>query len=346
MAGLNNLLSDTQQTTTTLPSWYDAAQQQVVGQGVGAFNAAPQMGQTVAQGAINQLQPGASNPFTQAQGSLQHIASGAANPWITDASGNVSPNTDTALGGLFQAQNQQLQQLMPNVTAPIQGANIASGNFGSLRGQTAYDKSMADAIAQMNAQQMQAALTNQSTGVQAGAQLGNVGQQGINAAMNVGQAQQNAPFTNIGNLASLLGTIQAPTTVSSQKQLSPLGQMTTLGNAAVGGLNSLTALAKTPVGQSLLKSIGLGNAFGLNTSPTGTPAVTYGGDTATQQAIAGGATAMDDNGNPMPGWTKNSDGSYSYSSSNLPDTTGGGTTDTTGGGTDTNAAPSIISQQG
>lgn len=334
MAGLNNLLSDTQQTTTTLPSWYDAAQQQVVGQGVSAYNQAPQLGQTVAQGAINQLQPGTQNAFTQAQGSLGQIASGAANPWITDASGNVTPNTNTALGGLFAAQNQQLQQLMPNVTAPVQGANIASGNFGSLRGQTAYDKATADAIAQMNAQQMQAALTNQATGVQAGAQLGNVGQQGINAAMNVGQAQQNAPFTNIGNLASLLGTIQAPTTVSSQKQLSPLGQMTTLGNAAVGGLNSLTALAKTPVGKSLFNAIGLGKAFGLTSDPTGTPPQEIGTDQATKDYMAAnpGATPRDDNGNLMPGWQSNSDGSVSWSGN----TNVGGTDYTNPGG---DAAP-------
>jgi hypothetical protein len=255
MAGLNNLLSDTQQTTTTLPPWYDAAQQQVVGQGVSAFNQAPQMGQTVAQGAINQLQPGAANPFTQAQSSLQQISSGAANPWITDSSGQVAPNTNTAMGGLFAAQNQQLQQMMPNYTAPTQGANIASGNFGSLRGQTAYDKAMGDAMAELNTKQMQAALQNQQTGVQGAAQLGNVTQQGINAAMNVGKEQQNAPFTNVGNLASLLGTIQAPATVSSQKQLSPLGQIATLGNAVLGGAKGLAAFGKTPMGESILKQI-------------------------------------------------------------------------------------------
>jgi hypothetical protein len=263
MAGLNNLLSDTQQTTTTLPSWYDAAQQQVVGQGVQAYNQAPQMGQTVAQGAINQLQPGAANPFTQAQSSLQQISSGAANPWITDSSGYIAPNTNTAMGGLFAAQNQQLEQMMPNYTAPIQGANIASGNFGSLRGQTAYNKAMGDAMAELNTKQMQAALQNQQTGVQGAAQLGNVTQQGINAAMNVGQAQQNAPFTNVGNLASLLGTVNAPATVSSQKQLSPLGQITTLGNALLGGARGLEAFGKTSMGQSIMRSLpGLGSLMG------------------------------------------------------------------------------------
>jgi hypothetical protein len=317
MAGLNNLLSDTMQTTTTLPAWYDAAQQQVVGQGVGAFNQAPQMGQTVAQGAINQLQPGQANPFTQAQSSLQQISSGAANPWITDSSGQVAPNTNTALGGLFAAQNQQLQQLMPNVTAPVQGANIASGNFGSLRGQTAYDKAMGDAIAQMNAQQMNAALQNQSTGVQGAAQLGNVTQQGINAAMNVGQAQQNAPFTNVGNLASLLSTIKAPTTESTQKQLSPLGQISTVGNALLGGAKGLEAFGKTKMGESILKQIpslksALGSIGGGGVGSIGGQLI--GTDQATQDFIKEhpGFTPRDEDGNLLPGWESNANGSVSW----------------------------------
>jgi len=324
MAGLNNLLSDTQQTTTTLPSWYDAAQQQVVGQGVQAYNQAPQMGQTVAQGAINQLQPGAANPFTQAQSSLQQISSGAANPWITDASGYIAPNTNTAMGGLFAAQNQQLEQLMPNYTAPVQGANIATGNFGSLRGQTAYNKAMGDAIAELNTKQMQAALQNQQTGVQGAAQLGNVTQQGINAAMNVGQAQQNAPFTNVGNLASLLGTIQAPATVSSQKQLSPLGQIATLGNALLGGARGLEAFGKTPMGQSIMRQLpglsgfmggaygGSGLTAGLNpgTYPLaggGTMVITPNGYRKITDAN-GNITLLDSSGNPLPGATEGGTG--------------------------------------
>ena len=299
MAGLNNLLSDTMQTTTTLPSWYDAAQQQVVGQGVQAYNQAPQMGQTVAQGAINQLQPGAQNPFTQAQSSLQQIASGAANPWLVSESGEVAPNVTTPLGGLFAAQNQQLQQMMPNYTAPVQGANIATGNFGSLRGQTAYNKAMGDAMAELNAKQMQAALQNQQTGVQGAAQLGNVAQQGINAAMNVGQAQQNAPFTNIGNLASLLSTIQAPATVSSQKQLSPLGQIAAIGNAVLGGARGLEAFGKTSLGQSIMRQLpglsavmGSGGYGGSGLTPALNPGTYQLADGGTMQITSDGYRAI------------------------------------------------------
>ena len=247
MAGLNNIISNTAQQTTTLPSWFDTAQQNVVSQAGQAYGAAPTPQSTVAQNAVNQL-AGPTNAFTTAAGTLQGIASGAANPWITSPTGQVTPNTGTALGGLFQAQNQQLNQLMPNVTAPVEGGNIASGNFGSLRGQTAVDKAKADAMAQLFAQQNQAALTNQATGVNAAQGVGNVTQQDINNLLTVGQYQQASPFTNVSNYGKVLGGIQAPTTVSNQTQLSPLNQ--------VGGL--IAALGGTGSGTGILNSLGVG----------------------------------------------------------------------------------------
>jgi hypothetical protein len=267
MAGLNNIISNTAQQTTTMPAWFDTAQQNVVNQATGALNAAPTPQNTVAQGAVNQLS-GPTNAFTNATGTLQGIASGAANPWITDAStGQVTPNTNTALGGLFQAQNQQLQQLMPNITAPTDAASIGSGNFGSLRGQTAYNKAIGDAIAQQNAAQMQAALSNQQTGVQAGIGAGNVAQQGINNALTVGQYQQASPFTNVSNYGKVLGGIQAPTTVSNQTQLSPLNQVAGLVSA-LGGQN--------PTGL-------LGSIFGEGSAAVGKP-----GEAGYKAAVPGG----------------------------------------------------------
>lgn len=252
MAGLNNIISNTAQQQTTLPAWFDTAQQNVVSQAGQAFGAAPAPQQTVAQNAVNQLQ-GPTNAFTTAAGTLQDIASGAANPWLTSPTGEVTPNTGTALGGLFQAQNQQLNQLMPNITAPVEGANIAGGNFGSLRGETAVNKAKADAMAQLFAQQNQAALTNQATGVNAAQGVGNVTQQDINNLLTVGQYEQASPFTNVSNYGKVLGGIQAPTTVSNQTQLSPLNQ--------VGGL--IAALGGTGSGTGILNSLGVGGLTGL-----------------------------------------------------------------------------------
>lgn len=273
MAGLNNFLSDTQQTSTTMPAWYDQAQQNVVSQGSQALANAPTLGQTTAQGAINTLQ-GPSNPFTQAQGTLQQISSGAANPWIVDqTTGAVTPNTSTAMGGLFSAQQNELNQLMPNYTAPAQAGAIGSGNFGSLRGQTAVEKAKGDAFAKLNAQQLQAALTNQQTGSAAAANLGAVGQQGINAAMNVGQTQMNAPFNNLANYSNLISSMPVPTTTQSQVQYSPLSQIQGVGNIATGGLS---ALYKTVEGKNLLDKLGIGGWFTGASSGGGT---TGGGDT-------------------------------------------------------------------
>jgi hypothetical protein len=261
MAGLNNFLSDTQQTSTTMPAWYDQAQQNIVSQGGQAMANAPSLGQTTAQGAINTLQ-GPNNPFEQAQGTLQQISSGAANPWIVDQStGAVTPNTGTAMGGLFAAQQQQLNQLMPDYSAPVQAGAIGSGNFGSLRGQTAVQKGRGDAFAKLNAQQLQAALTNQQQGVSAATGLGNVGQQGINAAMNVGQTQMNAPFNNLANYSNLISSMPVPTTTQSQVQYSPLGQIQAVGNVAQGGLNSLRSLYSTQAGKSILDKLGIGGLF-------------------------------------------------------------------------------------
>jgi hypothetical protein len=241
MAGLNSVISNTGQQTTTLPSWFDTAQQNVVSQAGQANALAPTPDQTVGQNAVNALS-GPTNAFTQATGTLQNIASGAANPFITDPStGQISPDTSTPLGGLFQAQNQQLQQTMPQYTAPVTGANVASGNFGSLRGQTAYNKAIGDAQANLFAQQNQAALQNQSTGVQAGIGAGNAAQQNINNLLTTGQYQQAAPFINASNYGKILGGIQAPTTVNNQTQLSPLNQIAGL-ISVLGGQSGNTGL--------------------------------------------------------------------------------------------------------
>jgi hypothetical protein len=306
MAGLNNIISNTAQQTTTLPTWFDTAQQNVVNQAGQAAAAAPTPQNTVAQGAVNALS-GPTNAFSQAGSTLQSIASGAANPFFTNqATGQVSPNTDTALGGLFQAQNQQLQQLMPNIQAQPTANSIGSGNFGSLRGQTAVDKATADAMAQMNAAQYQAALQNQSTGVNAASGAGNVAQQGINNALTVGQYQQASPFTNVSNYGKVLGGIQAPTTVSNQTQLSPLNQIggliSALGGASgtggllgslgvTGGLTGLVGNIKSLFNPSDTTTYGSSNQ--TSSVPAGAP-LPYNPDTTQSPTIEPGSITTPD----------------------------------------------------
>jgi hypothetical protein len=263
-SGLNNLLTDTQQVQTTLPTWYDQAQQNIVNRASTALGAAPAFQNTAAQGAVNTL-TGPNNPFTQGQTALNTIATGAANPWITSSTGQVTPNTATPLGGLFAAENQQLNQLLPNYTAGANAAGIGSGQFGSLRNVTAVDKAKADAQSQLFAQQMTAALQNQNAGVAAGTGLGSLGSQGITSALNTGSAQMNAPFTPLGNYANLVNSVNVPGTVSQQNQMSPLSMIGALSNAPSAAGNLLSSLGITGasfggLGNSIKDFLGLANS--------------------------------------------------------------------------------------
>jgi len=240
-SGLNNLLQTSAVTQTTLPSWYNTAQQSIVNQAGQAASSAPQFQNTMGQNAVKNLQ-NPNNQFNEASGALNQIATGAANPWITGACGQVTPNTNTAMGGLFAAQRQQLCQLLPTTIAPQQAAAIGSGNFGSLRGQTSVDTAKTNAFDTLAAQQMQSALQNQATGASAGNALGNIGAQCISSNLTTGTAQMNAPFQTPGNYANLINAINAPTTATQQAQSSALDAILGLSNLACGAKNLTSAL--------------------------------------------------------------------------------------------------------
>ena len=271
MAGLNSLISDTTAKTTTMPSWYDQAQQNVVNQATQGANAVPALQNTVAGTAINNLSNSATNPFTQAQGTLGTIGAGATNPWTTDATtGAVSPNTNTAMGGLFAAQDQQLKGLLPSYTAPADAGAIANGQFGSLRDVSAADTAVTNAQNALTSQQMQAALTNQQTGVNAATGLGNVGTQGTSAMTTLGQAEQAAPLTATADLANILGTIKAPTTVTNTQtpsMIQNVAGLTALGSGANDLLKSLGVNTGSNLGATISNWInGTSGTAGVDTS--------------------------------------------------------------------------------
>jgi hypothetical protein len=99
----------------------------------------------------------------------------------------------------------------------------------------------------------QAALQNQSTGVNAASTVGNLAQQDIKNLLEVGQYQQASPFMNVANMGKVLGGIQAPTTVMNQTQLSPLNQ--------IGGLISLLS-GPTGSGGGVLGQLGVKGGLG------------------------------------------------------------------------------------
>jgi hypothetical protein len=289
---IGSLSTDSTSTATTLPSWYTAAQQNLVNNAITNSANVPQLQNTVAGNAINQLN-GPNNPFTNAQSTLQTISSGAANPWITNADGSITPNTNTALGGLAASEQQMLNTTLPGIGAQAGAGGTATGQFGSLRGQTAQQQAYANALAAMNKDLNQAALTNQATGANAASAESQSGAQGTAAETTLGQAQQASPLTSTANLASILGTVQAPTTVTNTSNLSPLsvlrqGQSLLSSMGAAGGLGKIatnfgnllsSALnGNSPSTSSINNNNGTANDYipGYGTAPTNPDALPVG----------------------------------------------------------------------
>ena len=295
MAGLSSFLSDTTTKATSLPSWYDQAQQKISNSAQAGVNAMPALQNTLAGKAIDTL-AGPNNPFAQAGAAAQSIATGAASPWNVSSTGQVTPNTNTAMGGLFQAQNQQLNQLMPNIKASPEASNLVSGNFGSLRGQTAINKAMGDAQANLFAQQNTAALNNQQTGVAAAGQVGNLANQSITNQTALGQLQQMDPTMQSATLAKIIGAINnVPTSVTQSAQLSPLSQIGALSNGAQSGAEAAN---------SILSQLGYkGGLSGIGTAISGGVSKLFNGQSAADSGIS-----VDASGNAVPGTYTLADG--------------------------------------
>ena len=260
MAGLNSLISDKDITTTSMPSWYSTATQNV-GTSLGNLQS-PDISATTAPSAINAF--GAAGPFSQGQNTLQTIGAGAANPWLTstDASGktSVTPNMNTAMGGLFGAQQDYLNSILGDINATATAPAIGSGNFGSKMNLAGITKARGQAANDLFQKQMQSALQNQQTGVSAGAALGNLGNQQVQGALNTAEYQANQPYASSLNEAKILQALNPDKTTLEQRDYSLLNQ--------IGGLS--TALGGTGPVANLLSNLGIkGGLTGLGKSVLG-----------------------------------------------------------------------------
>ena len=226
MACLNSLVSDTGVQTTSMPSWYEDTQKKVASGATDVLNTgtiAPS--ETVTQKAVDELGGQGPNPYTKSTDALTSIAAGAANPWMTSfETGEVTPDTSTAMGGLFQAQTDYLNQVLPDINATATAPSIGSGGFGSKMNLSAIGKARSQAVADLFKNQMQAALQNEQTGVSAGAGLGNIGNQLTQSGINTATYEQNLPYADLVNKAKILQYLNPDKTTTEQKQLSPLGQ--------------------------------------------------------------------------------------------------------------------------
>lgn len=273
-----SVFDSTKTTSTTLPSWFTTAQQNLQTGANTALTGATGYGDTAtANMATNQLGAGA-NPFTTAMGTLQDVASGASNPWLSTG----APDTSTALGGLFAAQNAKLDQILPQVVAKEGAAGIGGGNFGSLRGQTATNTARAGALTTLAEQQNQAALNAQTQATQAALGVGNVGSQYGTTALNTSNQQMLGDLTATAKYADILnqlGTTMPKTATETTQGSQYDNAMKTLGVLfGQGGANQSTMDAITKAaggGLDWLKNITtntfdtLANPMTIDTGGTG-----------------------------------------------------------------------------
>jgi hypothetical protein len=170
---------------------------------------------------------------------LESIGSGAANPWIVGPGNKVSPDVTTPMGGLFQAQTDYLNTILPDIQAAETAKYIGGGGFGSRMNLSGLERAKAAAAADLFQKQMASALQSQQTGAQAASGLGTLGSQLTKGALETGTFEQAYPYADLINLSNIYGRI-APAldrTKEQTKELSLLGQIGTLGSL-VGGASS------------------------------------------------------------------------------------------------------------
>lgn len=235
MAGLSSAVTNKDIISTTMPSWYEAAQQGAVNQ---AMNVAPgQVDPNISSALSNVFAPGSG--FTAGQSILENIGTGIANPWLTSASGQVTPNTATPLGGYIQSQRDYMNQMLPGAVAESTAGRIAGGDFGSSMNRAADIAARGRVMGEAEQRQLKAILDSQQTGVAAGAGLGNLANALTQGATNAMTFQANLPYAQTENLAKILGNIKTGQTQTTTKELGALNQILGLLQAGSSGLKML-----------------------------------------------------------------------------------------------------------
>jgi hypothetical protein len=229
-------------TTTTLPSWFTTAQQNIATQAPTTYGAVTDPSKTVASGVVSALNSPTANPFTTAISGLQTAQTANANPFLATG----APNTATPLGSLFAAQNAKLDQILPELSSQVGAGGIASGNMGSLRGQTAINTARAGALTTLAEQQNKAAMDAMQQSIQAGQALGNIGSQYGTTGVNVANMEMMGGLPALAKYSDIINAM-GPTTnkeVSTVSKGSPYENLLKAFNAvgaAGAGLDKLTS---------------------------------------------------------------------------------------------------------
>jgi len=225
-----SVFDTTSTTTTTLPSWFTTAQQSIATQAPQTYQAATAPGSTVAAGLISDLNSQTANPFTTAISGLQTAQTANANPFLSSG----APDTTTPLGGLFASQNAKLDQILPQLTEQVGAGGIGTGNYGSLRGQTATNTARAGALTTLAEQQNKAYMDAMQQSIQAGQALGNVGSQYGTTNVNVANQEMMGGLPSLAKYSDIINAMGPTTdkTVATVGKGSPYENLLKTLNAA------------------------------------------------------------------------------------------------------------------
>lgn len=257
-------------TTTTLPSWFSTAQQNIATQAPTTYGAVTDPSKTVAAGLINDFGSQTANPFTTAVSGLQASQTANANPFMPTG----APNTASPLGALFAAQNAKLDQILPDLTSQVGAGGIATGNMGSLRGQTAMNTARAGALTTLAEQQNKAALDAGAQSIQAGQALGNVGAQYGTTGINLANLEMMGGLPALAKYSDIINNMGANidkttgTETSKGDYANFLAGLTAIGGAGNVLSNAYNANTAYPWLNKLLSSDAVGVNFGGSGSGT------------------------------------------------------------------------------
>jgi hypothetical protein len=190
---------------------------------------------------ISDLNSQTSNPFTTAISGLQASQTANANPFMPTG----APNTASPLGALFAAQNAKLDQILPDLTSQVGAGGIASGNMGSLRGQTAINQARAGALTTLAEQQNKAALDAGQQSIQAGQALGNIGSQYGTTGVNLANLEMMGGLPALAKYSDIINSM-GPTTNKTVGTETSKGEYANFlaGLTALGGAGNVLSAVK------------------------------------------------------------------------------------------------------
>jgi hypothetical protein len=211
------------------------------------------------------------------------------------------------LGGLFASQNAKLDQILPQLTEQVGAGGIGTGNYGSLRGQTATNTARAGALTTLAEQQNKAYMDAMQQSIQAGQALGNVGAQYGTTSMNTANQEMMGGLPSLAKYSDIINAM-GPTTnkeVATVGKGSPYENLLKAFNAVGAAGSAYDKLTSGSTGLSWLDNILKNPSFagsetnygGNNLDPstynptTGTQ--TYGGDISKPGRWEGGEWVND-----------------------------------------------------